>query len=133
MLKEKFTNVKQKTGAVIEKTCKYVYENRGFIGWYAGMIVTAAAYEFYFNPRERKVYKKILLRKGYEDGYKRGRHDVTDVFNAFSSNGLLVRTMDGEEVDFDNKAQADEYSNRVNKIQQNMFGHNLVYVHREDK
>lgn len=129
MLKEKFTKVKQKTGAVIEKTCEYVYENRGIIGWYAGMIVTAVAYEFCFNPRERKKF----FDNGYEDGYKHGRHDTIDVFNAFDGNGLLVRTMDGEEVDFNNKAQADEYSNRVNKIQQDMFGRNLVYVHREDK
>lgn len=133
MLKEKFTKVKQKTGAVIEKTCEYVYENRGIIGWYAGMIVTAAAYEFYFNPRERKAYKKAGFDNGYEKGYEHGRGNTIDVFNAFHSNGLLVRTMDGEEVDFNNEAQADEYSNRVNKIQKNMFGHNLVDVHREDK
>ena len=41
--------------------------------------------------------------------------------------------MDGKEVDFNNKSQVDEYSNRVNKIQQDMLGYNVVSVHREDK
>lgn len=58
MLKEKFTKVKQKTGAVIKKTCEYVYENRGIIGYYAGMIITAVAYEYCFNPQKEKALKK---------------------------------------------------------------------------
>lgn len=132
MLKEKFTNVKQKTGAVIEKTCKYVYENRGIIGWYAGMIVTAVIYDHYINPERERDCVKAGLVEGYKDGYVKGRHDTTSVFNKFHEKGLLVRTMDGEEVDFDNKAQADEYSNRVNKIQQDMLGYNVVSVHREE-
>lgn len=133
MLKEKFTKVKQKTGEVIEKAGKYVYENRGIIGYYAGMIITAIAYEYCFNPQKEKTLKKAAFNKGYEAGHKTGRRDTINVFNAFHNNGLLVRTMDGEEVDFNNKAQADEYSNRVDKIQQNMLGYNVVSVHREDK
>lgn len=133
MLKEKFTKVKQKTGAVIKKTCKYVYENRGIIGYYAGMIVTAVAYEYCFNPQKEKALKKAFFNKGYETGHEHGCHDTINVFNAFHNNGLLVRTMDGKEVDFDDKAQADEYSNRVYKIQQDTLGYNVVNVHREDK
>lgn len=133
MLKEKFTKVKQKTGEVIEKAGKYVYENRGIIGYYAGMIITAIAYEYCFNPQKEKTLKKAAFNKGYEAGHKTGRRDTINVFNAFHNNGLLVRTMDGEEVDFNNKAQADEYSNRVDKIQQNMLGYNVVSVYREDK
>ena len=41
--------------------------------------------------------------------------------------------MDGKEVDFNDKDQVDEYSNRVDKIQQDMLGYNVVNVHREDK
>lgn len=133
MLKEKFTKVKQKTGAVIKKTCEYVYENRGIIGYYAGMIITAVAYEYCFNPQKEKALKKEAFKKGHEAGHEHGCHDTINVFNAFHDNGLLVRTMDGEEVDFDNKAQADEYSNRVAKIQQDMLGYNIVSVPREDK
>ena len=133
MLKEKFTKVKQKTGAVIKKTCEYVYENRGIIGWYAGMIVTAAAYEFCFNPREKEACKKDSFKKGYEKGYERGNCNTVDVFDAFNENGLITQTMDGKKVDLNNKAQTDEYISRMDKIQQNMFGHNLVYFTTEDK
>ncbi len=133
MLKEKFTKVKQKTGAVIKKTCKYVYENRGIIGYYAGMIITAIAYEYCFNPQKEKGLKEVSFNKGYEVGHEHGCRDTINVFNAFHNNGLLVRTMDGEEVNFNDKAKADEYSNRVNKIQQDMLGHNVVNVHREDE
>lgn len=41
--------------------------------------------------------------------------------------------MDGKELDCNDKAQVDEYSNRVDKIQQDMLGYNVVSVHREDK
>lgn len=133
MLKEKFTKVKQKTGAVIKKTCEYVYENRGTIGYIVGAIVTSAIYEHCINPERDRNCIKAGHNEGYEDGYIRGRHDTTSVFNKFSEKGLLVRTMDGKEVDFDNKAQADEYCNRVNKIQQDMLGYNVVSVNREDK
>lgn len=55
MLKEKFTKVKQKTGAVIKKTCEYVYENRGIIGYYAGMIITAVAYEYCSTLKKKRL------------------------------------------------------------------------------
>lgn len=133
MLKEKFTNVKQKFGAVIKKADKYVCENRGIIGYYAGIIITTIAYEYYFNHQKEKTLKKAAFNNGYEAGHKTGRRDTINVFNAFHKNGLLARTMDGKEVDFNDKAQADEYSNRVDKIQQDTLGYNVVNVHREDK
>lgn len=133
MLKEKFTKVKQKTGEVIEKACKYVYENRGTIGCIVGAIVTSAIYEHCINPERDRNCIKAGLVEGYKDGYIKGRGDTTRVFNKFNEKGLLVRTMDGKEVDFDDKAQVDEYSNRVDKIQQDMLGYNVVSVHREDK
>lgn len=133
MLKEKFTNFKQQFGAVIKKADKYVCENRGIIGYYAGMIITAIAYEYCFNPKKEKTLKKEAFNKGYEAGHETGCRDTINVFNAFHNNGLLARTMDGKEVDFNDKAQVDEYSNRVDKIQQNMLGYNVVNVHREDK
>lgn len=133
MLKEKFTKVKQKTGEVIKKAYKYAYENRGTIGYIVGAIATSALYEHFVNPeRDRNCIKSGLV-EGYKGGYIKGRNDTTRVFNEFSEKGLLVRTMDGKEVDFNDKAQVDEYSNRVDKIQQNMLGYNVVSVHREDK
>lgn len=133
MLKEKFTKVKQKTGEVIEKAGKYVYENRGTIGCIVGAIVTSAIYEHCINPERERNCVKAGLVEGYKGGYINGRNDTTRVFNKFCEKGLLVRTMDCKEVDFNDKAQADEYSNRVNKIQQDMLGHNVVNVHREDE
>lgn len=133
MLKEKFTKVKQKTGEVIKKAYKYAYENRGAIGYVVGAIATSALYEHFVNPeRDRNCIKSGLI-EGYKGGYIKGRNDTTRVFNEFSEKGLLVRTMDGKEVDFNDKAQVDEYSNRVDKIQQDMLGYNVVNVHREDK
>ena len=133
MLKEKFTKVKQKTGEVIKKAYKYAYENRGTIGYVVGAIATSALYEHFVNPeRDRNCIKSGLI-EGYKGGYIKGRNDTTRVFNEFSEKGLLVRTMDGKEVDFNDKAQVDEYSNRVDKIQQDMLGYNVVNVHREDK
>lgn len=133
MLKEKFTKVKQKTGEVIKKACKYAYENRGTIGYIVGAIATSVIYEHCINPERDRNFIKAGLEEGYKDGYIKGRHDTTRVFNKFNEKGLLVRTMDGKEVDFNDKAQVDEYSNRVDKIQQDMFGYNVVSVHREDK
>lgn len=133
MLKEKFTNVKQKTGEVIKKVGKYVYENRGTIGCIVGAIATSAIYEHYINPERDQNFIKAGLVEGYKDGYIKGRHDTTRVFNKFNEKGLLVQTMDGKELDFNDKAQVDEYSNRVDKIQQDMLGYNVVSVHREDK
>lgn len=133
MLKEKFTKVKQKTGEVIEKAGKYVYENRGTIGCIVGAIVTYAIYEHCINPERERNCVKAGLVEGYKGGYINGCNDTTRVFNKFCEKGLLVRTMDCKEVDFNDKAQADEYSNRVNKIQQDMLGHNVVNVHREDE
>lgn len=133
MLKEKFTNVKQKTGEVIKKACKYAYENRGTIGFIAGAIATSAIYEHCIEPERDQNFIKAGLEEGYKDGYIKGRNGTTRVFNKFVEKGLLVRTMDGKEVDFNDKAQADEYSNRVDKIQQDMLGYNVVSVHREDK
>lgn len=133
MLKEKFTKVKQKTGEVIKKACKYAYENRGTIGYIVGTIATSVIYEHCINPERDRNFIKAGLEEGYKDGYIKGRHDTTRVFNKFNEKGLLVRTMDGKEVDFNDEAQVDEYSNRVDKIQQDMFGYNVVSVHREDK
>ena len=129
MLKEKFTKVKQKTGEVIKKAYKYAYENRGTIGYIVGAIATSAIYEHCFLPeRDRNC-----IKAGLEEGYIKGRHDTTRVFNKFNEKGLLVRTMDGKEVDFNDKAQVDEYSNREDKIQQDMMGYNVVSVNGEDK
>lgn len=133
MLKEKFTKVKQKTGEVIKKACKYAYENRGTIGCIVGAIATSAIYEHCINPERDRNCIKAGLDEGYKDGYIKGRNDTTRVFNKFDEKGLLVQTMDGKEVDFNDKAQVDEYSNRVDKIQQDMLGYNVVSVHREDK
>ena len=133
MLKEKFTKVKQKTGEVIKKAYKYAYENRETIGFIAGAIATSAIYEHCIEPERDQNFIKAGLEEGYKDGYINGRNDTTRVFNKFSEKGLLVRTMDGKEVDFNDKAQVDEYSNRVDKIQQDMLGYNVVNVHREDK
>lgn len=133
MLKEKFTKVKQKTGEVIKKACKYAYENRGAIGCVVGAIATSALYEYFINPERDCNCIKTGLIEGYKDGYIKGRHDTTRVFNKFNEKGLLVQTMDGKELDLNDKAQVDEYSNRVNKIQQDMLGCNVVSVHREDK
>ena len=133
MLKEKFTKVKQKTGEVIKKAYKYAYENRGTIGCIVGAIATSALYEYCINPERDRNYIKAGLVEGYKGGYIKGRNDTTRVFNKFNEKSLLVRTMDGKEVDFNNKSQVDEYSNRVNKIQQDMLGYNVVSVHREDK
>lgn len=133
MLKEKFTKVKQKTGEVITKACKYAYENRGTIGCIVGAIATSAIYEHCINPERDRNCIKAGLEEGYKYGYIKGRHDTTRVFNKFSEKGLLLRTMDGKELDCNDKAQVDEYSNRVDKIQQDMLGYNVVNVHREDK
>lgn len=133
MLKEKFTKVKQKTGEVIKKAYKYAYENRETIGFIAGAIATTAIYEHCINPERDRNLIKAGLEEGYKGGYIKGSNDTTRVFNKFNEKGLLVRTMDGKEVDFNDKSQADEYSNRVNKIQQDMLGYNVVNVHREDK
>ena len=133
MLKEKFTKDKQKTGEVIKKAYKYAYEKRGTIGCIVGAIATSALYEYCINPERDRNYIKAGLVEGYKGGYIKGRNDTTRVFNKFNEKGLLVRTMDGKEVDFNNKSQVDEYSNRVNKIQQDMLGYNVVSVHREDK
>ena len=133
MLKEKFTKVKQKTGEVIKKAYKYAYDNRVAIGYIAGAIATSVIYEHCIDPKRDRNFIKAGLEEGYKDGYIKGRHDTTRVFNKFNEKGLLVRTMDGKEVDFNDKAQIDEYSNRVNKIQQDMLGYNVVSVHREDK
>ena len=133
MLKEKFTKVKQKTGEVIKKACKYAYDNRGTIGYIVGAIATSVIYEHCINPERDRNFIKAGLEEGYKDGYIKGRNDTTRAFNKFNEKGLLVRTMDGKEVDFNDKAQVDEYSNRVDKIQQDMFGYNVVSVHREDK
>ena len=133
MLKKKFTKVKQKTGEVIKKAYKYAYENRETIGFIAGAIATSAIYEHCIEPERDQNFIKAGLVEGYKDGYIKGRNDNTRVFNKFVEKGLLVRTMDGKEVDFNDKAQVDEYSNRVNKVQQDMLGYNVVSVHREDK
>ena len=133
MLKEKFTKVKQKTGEVIEKAGKYVYENRGTIGCIVGAIATSAIYEHCINPERERNCVKAGLIEGYKDCHIKGRHDIATVFNKFLEKGLLVRTMDGEEVDFNDKTQADEYSNRMDKIQQDTLGYKVVSVHREDK
>lgn len=133
MLKEKFTKVKQKTGEVIKKACKYAYDNRRTIGYIVGAIATSAIYEHCINPERDRNCIKAGLVEGYKGGYIKGCHDTTRVFNKFNEKGLLVRTMDGKEVDFNDKAQVDEYSNRVDKIQQDMLGYNVVSVHREDK
>ena len=133
MLKEKFTKVKQKTGEVIKKACKYAYDNRGTIGYVVGAIATSALYEHFVNPERDRNCIKAGLEEGYKDGYIKGSNDTTRVFNEFNEKGLLVQTMDGKELDFNNKAQVDEYSNRVDKIQQDMLGYNVVNVHREDK
>lgn len=133
MLKEKFTKVKQKTGEVIKKAYKYAYENRGTIGYVVGAIATSALYEHFVNPERDRNCIKSGLEEGYKCGYIKGRNDTTRVFNEFGEKGLLVRTMDGKEVDFNDKDQVDEYSNRVDKIQQDMLGYNVVNVHREDK
>lgn len=133
MLKEKFTKVKQKTGEVIKKACKYLYDNRGTIGYIVGVIATSVIYEHCINPKRDRNFIKKGLEEGYKDGYIKGRNDTTRVFNKFNEKGLLVRTMDGKEVDFNDKDQFDEYSNRVDKIQQDMLGYNVVSVHREDK
>ena len=133
MLKEKFTKVKQKTGEVIKKACKYAYDNQGTIGYIFGAITMSVIYVYCINPERDRNFIKAGLEEGYKDGYIKGRHDTTRVFNKFNEKGLLVRTMDGKEVDFNDKTQVDEYSNRVNKIQQDMLGYNVVSVHREDK
>ena len=133
MLKEKFTKVKQKTGEVIKKACKYAYDNRGTIGYIVGAIATSVIYEHCINPERDQNFIKAGLEEGYKDGYIKGRNDTTRVFNKFNEKGLLVQTMDGKELDFNDKSQVDEYSNRVDKIQQDMLGYNVVNVHREDK
>lgn len=133
MLKEKFTKVKQKTGEVIKKACKYAYDNRGTIGYIVAAIATSVIYEHCINPERDRNFIKAGLEEGYKDGYIKGRNDTTRVFNEFSEKGLLVQTMDGKELDFNDKAKVDEYSNRVDKIQQDMLGYNVVNVHREDK
>ena len=133
MLKEKFTKVKQKTGEVIKKACKYAYDNRETIGYIAGAIATSFIYEHCIDPERDRNFIKAGLEEGYKDGYIKGCNDTTRVFNKFDEKGLLVRTMDGKKVDFNDKAQVDEYSNRVEKIQQGMLGYNVVNVHREDK
>lgn len=62
MLKEKFTKVKQKTGEVIKKACKYAYDNRGTIGYIVGAIATSAIYEHCINPeRDRNCIKAGLV------------------------------------------------------------------------
>ena len=133
MLKEKFTKVKQKTGEVIKKAYKYAYENRETIGYIAGAIATSYIYEHCINPERDQNLIKAGLVEGYKDGYINGSNDTTRVFNKFNEKGLLVQTIDGKELDCNDKAQVDEYSNRVNKIQQDMFGYNVVNVDREDK
>lgn len=74
MLKEKFTKVKQKTGEVIKKACKYAYDNRGTIGYIVGAIATSAIYEHCINPERDRNCIKAGLVEGYKGGYIKGRH-----------------------------------------------------------
>lgn len=125
MLKEKFTNVKQKTGGVIRKSCRFVHEHRRTIGYLTVLVVTDAIYKHYINSKNNKVLRKVYY-DGVNKGYKKGVNDAIYTQVQFLENGLLEQTMDDKELDYDNDADVTEYIRRMKEIQQETLGYPVI-------
>ena len=125
MLKEKIIKAMQKAGGVIGKTCKFVHEHRGTIGYLTVLVVTDAICNHYINSKNNKVLKKVYY-DGVNKGYKKGVNDAIYTQVQFLENGLLEQTMDGKELDYDNDADVDEYISRMKEIQQETLGYPVI-------
>lgn len=125
MLKEKFTNVKQKAGGVIGKTCKFVQEHRRTIGYLTVLVATDAICKHYINSKNNKVLRKVYY-DGVNKGYKKGVNDAIYTQVQFLENGLLEQTMDDKELDYDNDADVTEYIRRMKEIQQETLGYPVI-------
>lgn len=125
MLKEKIIKAMQKAGGVIGKTCKFVHEHRGTIGYLTVLVVTDTICNHYINSKNNKVLKKVYY-DGVNKGYKKGVNDAIYTQVQFLENGLLEQTMDGKELDYDNDADVDEYISRMKEIQQETLGYPVI-------
>lgn len=125
MLKEKIIKAIQKAGGVIGKSCKFVHEHRGTIGYLTVLVVTDAICNHYINSKNNKVLKKVYY-DGVNKGYKKGVNDAIYTQVQFLENGLLEQTMDGKKLDYDNDADVDEYISRMKEIQQETLGYPVI-------
>ena len=125
MLKEKFTNVKQKTGGVIGKSCKFVHEHRRTIGYLTVLVVVDAICNHYINSKNNKVLRKVYC-DGLNKGYNIGVDDTIYAHVLLEENGLLEQTMDGKKLDYDNDADVTEYIRRMKEIQQETLGYTII-------
>lgn len=125
MLKEKFTKVKQKTGGVIGKSCKFVHEHRRTIGYLTVLVVTDAICKHYINSKNNKVLRKVYY-DGVNKGYNKGVDDTIYAHVQLLENGLMEQTMDGKELDIDNDANVAEYISRTKEIQQETLGYPVI-------
>lgn len=125
MLKEKIIKAMQKAGGVIGKTCKFVHEHQGTIGYLTVLIVTDAICNHYINSKNNKVLRKVYY-DGVNKGYKKGVNDAIYTQVQFLENVLLEQTMDGKELDYDNDADVNEYISRMKEIQQEILGYPVI-------
>lgn len=125
MLKEKIIKAMQKAGGVIGKTCKFVHEHRGTIGYLTVLVVADAICNHYINSKNNKVLRKVYY-DGVNKGYKKGVNDAIYTQVQFLENGLLEQTMDGKKLDYDNDADVDEYISRMKEIQQETLGYPVI-------
>lgn len=124
MLKEKLLRLDKKAGGVIGKSCKFVNEHRGTIG-YLTVLVVGAICNHYINSKNNKVLRKVYY-DGVHKGYNKGVNDAIYTQVQFLENGLLEQTMDGKELDYDNDADVDEYISRMKEIQQETLGYPVI-------
>lgn len=125
MLNGKIIKAKQKAGEVIEKSCKFVNEHRGTIGYLTVLVVVGAICNHYINSKNNKVLRKVYY-DGVHKGYNKGVNDAIYTQVKFLENGLLEQTMDGKELDYDNDADVDEYISRMKEIQQETLGYPVI-------
>lgn len=125
MLNGKIIKAKQKAGGVIEKSCKFVHEHRGTIGYLTVLVVVDAICNHYINSKNNKVLRKVYCN-GLNKGYNRGVDDTIYAHVLLEENGLLEQTMDGKKLDFDSDADVNEYISRVKEIQQETLGYPVI-------
>ena len=125
MLKEKLLRLDKKAGGVIGKSCKFVYEHRGTIGYLTVLVVADAICNHYINSKNNKVLRKVYY-DGLNKGYNKGVDDTIYAHVQFLENGLMEQTMDGKELDIDNDADVAEYISRMKEIQQETLGYPVI-------
>lgn len=125
MLKEKLLRLDKKQEELLEKSCKFVHEHRGTIGYLAVLVVADAICNHYINSKNNKVLRKVYCN-GLNKGYNRGVDDTIYAHVLLEENGLMEQTMDGKKLDFDNDADVNEYISRVKEIQQDTLGYPII-------